>query len=148
MPPNPPYTVASPAEETKMNESQTSVPEAALQFILPQPPCVSTPVSQSSVPVQPEYLPQTMCPPQPTYSPVTQPVYSPQPTVTQPVYPPQPTVTQPVYPPQPTVTQPVYPPQPTVTQPNLPPQLVYCGNSLSTQYLPPNAVPEQKPSFC
>ena len=137
MPPNPPYTVASPAEETKMNESQTSVPELASQFLPPQPPCVSTPVSQSSVPVQPEYLPQTMCPPQPTYSPVTQPVYSPQPTVT-----------QPVYPPQPTVTQPVYPPQPTVTQPNLPPQLVYCGNSLSTQYLPPNAVPEQKPSFC
>ena len=126
MPPNPPYTVASPAEETKMNESQTSVPELASQFLPPQPPCVSTPVSQSSVPVQPEYLPQTMCPPQPTYSPVTQPVYSPQPTV----------------------TQPVYPPQPTVTQPNLPPQLVYCGNSLSTQYLPPNAVPEQKPSFC
>ena len=126
MPPNPPYTVASPAEETKMNESQTSVPELASQFLPPQPPCVSTPISQPSVPVQPEYLPQTMCPPQPTYSPVTQPVYSPQPTV----------------------TQPVYPPQPTVTQPNLPPQLVYCGNSLSTQYLPPNAVPEQKPSFC
>ncbi len=126
MPPNPPYTVASPAEKTKMNEFQTSVPELASQFLPPQPPCVSTPVSQSSVPIQPEYLPQTMCPPQPTYSPVT----------------------QPVYPPQPTVTQPVYPPQPTVTQPNLPPQLVYYGNSLSTQYLPPTAVPEQKPSFC